>query len=257
MTDSMANFYNDLAEEYHLIYSNWDYAIDQQGSILDHIISGILGNVTETKIAVLDCSCGIGTQAIGLAKRGYVVTGTDISNSSILRARREANLRNVSINFNVADLRSLQKDVGGVFDVVLSADNALPHLLTDEDLSLAFQNLSSKLRQNGVLILTLRDYDKLITVKPRVTQTIVFDEGKRITFQVWNWIDDLKIYQLLQFILQDMNGKWEMKSFSTTYRALLRAEVDSLLKFDGFTEVEWHMPEKTGFHQPIVTARKS
>lgn len=257
MTDSVVNFYDDLAADYHLIYANWDYAIERQSIILDHIISSFFENQANTKISVLDCSCGIGTQAIGLAKRGYVVTGTDISQSSILRARREADSREVSITFNVADFRSLQKDVEGEFDVVLSADNALPHLLSDEDLSLAFQNISSKLRQDGLLVVTLRDYDKLVAAKPHVTQPNVFDEGKRITFQVWNWANDMKTYQVLQFVLQDVDGKWETKSFTTTYRALLRNEVDSLLRTGGFTGVKWHMPEETGFHQPILTALKS
>jgi ubiquinone/menaquinone biosynthesis C-methylase UbiE len=39
---------------------------------------------------VLDCACGIGTQAIGLAKRGYRVVRSDISRRDLERAEREA-----------------------------------------------------------------------------------------------------------------------------------------------------------------------
>lgn len=39
---------------------------------------------------MLDASCGIGTQAIGLARAGFTVTATDISLVSVERCAREA-----------------------------------------------------------------------------------------------------------------------------------------------------------------------
>ncbi|WP_246183530.1 class I SAM-dependent methyltransferase [Paenibacillus methanolicus] len=81
---------------------------------------------------------GIGTQAIGLANRGFNVTGTDLSSASIERATKEAEAFGVKIHFGVADFRALDEDVSGLYDVVLSADNAIPHLLTDDDLYQAF-----------------------------------------------------------------------------------------------------------------------
>src|ERR1700736_5531060 len=39
---------------------------------------------------VLDCACGIGTQALGLARAGYNVEGTDLSRAEIERAKAEA-----------------------------------------------------------------------------------------------------------------------------------------------------------------------
>ena len=84
----------------------------------------------------------------------------------------------------------------------------------------------------------------------------VFDNGKRITFQVWDWADDSKTYTVNQFMVQDINGTWETKHFSTNYRALQRHELSSILRSCGFTDVRWHMSEETGFYQSIVTARK-
>jgi methylase of polypeptide subunit release factors len=39
---------------------------------------------------VLDCACGLGTQAIGLARRGCTVHATDLSPAAIARAARDA-----------------------------------------------------------------------------------------------------------------------------------------------------------------------
>jgi glycine/sarcosine N-methyltransferase len=129
---SVRDFYDGLAAEYHLVYGDdWDVAVEEQGAALDRLIRALHGGAAD----VLDCSCGIGTQAIGLARRGYRVSGTDISGRSIERPRTEAARLGAHVAFGVADFRELD-EVDGTFDVVISCDNALPHLLDDADLSM-------------------------------------------------------------------------------------------------------------------------
>src|SRR5262245_4778418 len=122
---SVQDFYDDLADDYHLIYPDWKATIEWQGEILDRLIQSQIGS----QGSLLDCSCGIGTQAIGLASRGFQVYATDLSPVAVERARRESARIGVSIAFGVADFRSLATQVEGTFDVVLSCDNALPHML--------------------------------------------------------------------------------------------------------------------------------
>ena len=69
---SVVGFYDGLAADYHLIYRDWEEAVERQGRVLDGLIREALG---EGPREVLDCACGIGTQAIGLAMRGHRVTG--------------------------------------------------------------------------------------------------------------------------------------------------------------------------------------
>ncbi|MEU0565975.1 methyltransferase domain-containing protein [Nonomuraea sp. NPDC005983] len=84
---SVARFYDQLAADYHLIYADWDSAVERQGKALDAVIRSALG---AESAAVLDCACGIGTQAVGVALLGHRVTGTDISPAAAERAGREA-----------------------------------------------------------------------------------------------------------------------------------------------------------------------
>jgi glycine/sarcosine N-methyltransferase len=230
------DFYDNLAEEYHLIFDDWNNAILWQGEVLNQFIRSKLPH-SNMNISLLDCSCGIGTQAIGLAKK-------------------EAESSNVEINFEVADFRSLETDVYGDFNVVLSADNAISHLLSDEDVLLAAQNMYSKLKDEGVFLGTLKDYDELIREKPTATQPRIFDNGKRIVFQLWDWYDDTKIYALNHFIIQETNGEWKTKHNKTKYRALLRREFSEVLSKVGFSGIEWYMPEESGYYQPFVLALK-
>ncbi|WP_308638232.1 class I SAM-dependent DNA methyltransferase [Paenibacillus silvisoli] len=256
MDDSVVDFYDDLAEAYHLIFVDWKHAISWQGEVLSKIIHSKIANPGKGGATLLDCSCGIGTQAIGLAKHGFEVTGTDLSPVSIERAAQEAEAYGVSITFGVADFRSLNCAVSGLFDVVISADNAVPHLLSDEDLYLALSNMYAKVKNDGVLLITMRDYDELAKEKPRATEPRVFDNGKRIVFQVWDWADDARTYQTNHFIMQEINGHWITKHNKTSYRALLREEMTNMLIRVGFSDIEWCMPSESGYYQPIVTARK-
>lgn len=65
MTQSTKKFYDELAGDYHLIFQNWIESIKNQALILEKIIKKYEKFPSKT---LLDCSCGIGTQAIGLAE---------------------------------------------------------------------------------------------------------------------------------------------------------------------------------------------
>ena len=57
------DFYEALAEYYHLIFDNWDKAIERQAKILSSLL---YSEIAHHPLTVLDCACGIGTQALGL-----------------------------------------------------------------------------------------------------------------------------------------------------------------------------------------------
>src|ERR671910_596281 len=163
MADSVRAFYDELAESYDLIFADWQESMRRQATALDRLIQEQLGAGPHT---ILDCACGIGTQAIGLALLGHTVHATDLSPNAVTRAEREAATRNASLPFGVADLRDLAARVDGEFDVVLACDNALPHLLEDEDLRLAVDNIFAKLSPGGLFLASIRDYDRLVQERP-------------------------------------------------------------------------------------------
>ena len=189
---------------------------------------------------------------------GYHVHATDISPNAVYRAEREAQRLGANLTFGVADFRLLNNKVEGSFNVVISCDNSLPHLLNNDDLQLALSNILEMLDHGGFFLASIRDYDQLLKEKPRATTPAVYDDhkGKRIVFQVWNWESDKNIYTLDHFVVRKDEDTWRTDCRSTTYRALLRDELSSILIEIGFSEITWRLPEETGYYQPIVTAIK-
>jgi SAM-dependent methyltransferase len=254
MSDELSAFYDRLASDYHRIYSDWNASIDRQAEVLDRIVEAELGPGPK---AILDATCGIGTQAIGLAARGHRVHATDLSPDAVRRAEREATAAGVSLTTGVADLRELAATVPGTFDVVLACDNALAHLPTRDDLALAVAQMAAKLRSGGLFLASIRDYDRLREERPQSEGPRVVDdaEGRRIVLQIWDWADDGERLQVSLFFIRQQGDDWRTEVHVTDLRALRRRELDAALAGAGLDDVRWLWPADTGYHQPVVIAR--
>ena len=82
------DFYDRLAPHYDLIFADWDASMRRQGELLSRLIESRWPGSSR----LLEVACGIGTQSIPLALRGYEVTASDLSQAAvetlIFRARR-------------------------------------------------------------------------------------------------------------------------------------------------------------------------
>ena len=249
------DFYDDLAPDYHLLFSDWWSAALQHAEV----ISGLLSEhgVAVEGSRLLDCTCGIGTQALPLAALGYDVTATDISPRSIDRARAEAERRNLRLRLAVADVRRVDEATEGPFDAAISCDNALPHLLTSADLNRAIRSIRACLRDGAVFVASIRDYDTLAESRPAGTPISLHGapRARYGTGQAWAWSDDGNEVNITLFILAESPDQaWHASARETTYRALRRKTFTAALRSNGFATVKWLMPYQSGYYQPVVIA---
>lgn len=248
-------FYNDLSAHYHLLFEDWDATVVRQGQVVDGLIARSLGAGARR---ILDAACGIGTQAIGLGLCGHRVTGTDLSATALARAEREAERFGVELPVRAMDMRRLSPRLRGRFEVVAVLDNALAHLLDQEGLAAAVGELAVALEPGGLFLASTRDYDRLIVERQSVTPVRVLGGGeRRLLFQTWDWDDGGNGYELTQYILRHRPDGIETLAFKVRSRALTRSELESALRVAGLDAPRWLEPEETGFHQPIVAARRS
>ncbi|HEX6341741.1 class I SAM-dependent methyltransferase [Umezawaea sp.] len=234
-------FYDDLAATYHLVFGDWDASVARQAAALAPLLA--------PGSRVLDCACGIGTQALGLAALGYPVTGSDLSPAAVARAAREAASRSLALPVVAADMRALPF-ASGSFDVVLAADNAVPHLLTPADVAAAAREMRRVLRPGGGLVLSTRDYDTLRRDRPQATPPRRNADGT-VTFQLWTWNAEGTHYDLELFQVEPRGDGWTTAVRRATCWAITRAELGRLLVEAGFTDVRW--PD-TDFFQPVLSA---
>lgn len=102
---------------------------------------------------ILDIGCGTGRHAIELAKRGYSVTGIDLSESQISRAQKKAIDEEVNVQFLVADARDLE--VTDKFDLALIiCEGGFSLMETDEMNFAILKSASNAIEKGGKLILT-------------------------------------------------------------------------------------------------------
>lgn len=251
--NSTQKFYDDLSNDYHLIFNNWNDSIAKQAQALDTVIKKYSQKESKT---LLDCSCGIGTQVLGLSQLGYKSHGSDLSPEAIKRAELEARNRNLEIAFYIADFTKLEAQVPNTFDVIISCDNSLPHLLSLDQLSLAAKNIFAKTAPGGLFIASIRDYDKILQERPlSLAPTVkVSDSIKTISFQVWDWQED--IYTTNHFTLKGRDDSYETFLRSAKYKAYTRENFGKVFENSGFKNITWLMPEESEYYQPILVASK-
>ena len=246
-------FYDSMAAQYDKLFLDWQATTKEQAAILEALFDA---NGFDHTARILDCACGIGTQAIGLAALGYDVTASDISDGELAEAKKRAEQNGVQVRFAHADFCALSSSFSRQFDVVIAMDNALPHMLTHEALEAAVASIIGQVRPGGIFVASIRDYDSLLETKPPYSPPYIHptEKGQRVSFQTWVWKEDN--YRLTQYIIDDGEAL-QISKFECEYRATRRKEMTELLLSSGCSEAVWKFPEDTGFYQPIVIARKA
>jgi 2-polyprenyl-3-methyl-5-hydroxy-6-metoxy-1,4-benzoquinol methylase len=107
----------------------------------------------DTSFQIIDIGCGTGRHSIELAKRGYTVTGVDLSESQLKRAGEKAGERGVRVTFERHDARSLP--FTGAFDLaIMLCEGGFSLMETDEMNFEILKNAAKALKDTGKLIFT-------------------------------------------------------------------------------------------------------
>lgn len=128
--------------EYELVYQDRDEdEAERMVDLLERIVR------PAPAASILDMGCGRGRHARALARRGYHVTGVDLSAYAIEEAARRAAQENLTVLFRRGDMRNPVCDC--CFDGVINVFTAFGYFENDEDHVRALRAMHRSLCPNG------------------------------------------------------------------------------------------------------------
>ena len=145
----MKQWYEALFENYARKYDQECYVQGTAGEC-DFIEAEINRNKT---LKVIDIGCGTGRHTIELTKRGYAVTGVDLSSDQIKRAKEKAQEAKVTIDFQTQDARNLPFD--NEFDLaIMLCEGGFSLMETDEMNFAILKHATKALKSKAKFIFT-------------------------------------------------------------------------------------------------------
>jgi len=218
-----ADFYDALSVDYDL-FVDWPARLAHELPLLVDLLR------RHRAQTVLDAACGTGQHAIALARRGYDVVGADVSPDMISRARANAQEAGVDVRFERLGFGELADHLEGHYDALLCLGNSLPHLTDETALQGALDDFHRVLRPGGLLVLQMRNYDRLLAERDR----FMAPQAARRGDEEWLFV---RFYDIdgadLQFHMIRLHrkgsGEWSWRVERTPLRAWREAELRAAL----------------------------
>jgi len=225
----MKQWYESLFENYGVKYDN---EVFTQGTLgeCDFIESEIAHNKS---LKILDIGCGTGRHSIEMTKRGYRVTGIDLSDSQLKKAGEKAAEQKLKIDFQKQDARQLPfKDE---FDLaIMLCEGSFPLMETDEMNYQILQSAAKALKPGGKLIFTTLNglFPLFHSVKDFIQPKT--EEGNAVTTE--NSFDLMTFREYNTIVVEDNNGV--QKELHCNERYYVPSEISWLLKSLNFSEID-------------------
>jgi SAM-dependent methyltransferase len=147
--------YGALAEVYEWLISDAKLTPAAFAAAFDDLVTPLPSNAR-----VLDCSCGTGQLAVGLAGLGVEVVATDASAAMVRRTGELADELGASLQTARASWDELSDHFDdSTFDMVFCVGNSLHHAEGARGRLAALESMSRLLRRGGRLVLTSRTWE--------------------------------------------------------------------------------------------------
>ncbi|HEY6187714.1 MAG TPA: class I SAM-dependent methyltransferase [Pyrinomonadaceae bacterium] len=177
---------------------------------------------------VLDLCCGTGYTVAELSRRGFEVTGLDISKGMLRHARRNV----PAARFILADARSFE--LPPVYLAVVSTFDSLNHIMTLDELMRVFRNVRQALAPGGLFLFDMNmedgflenwaDYYSIVEERDVCILRGAYDREQKVGRY------DITIFQL-------RGQTWQRADTLISEKCYSSKEIRRALKTAGFKEV--------------------
>ena len=220
--------YQDFAEIYDQLMSDVDYEgwADYYTRLLS--IYGIRNG------KVCECACGTGNLTLPLYRRGFQMTGVDLSREMLWQAAQKSRKNGVAIPFVQQDMRAL--NLHKPVDAVLATCDGVNYLQTEEDLMSFFRAAKRAVKPGGALVFDVSTPYKLEHV---LCNGLMCEDTEQITWLWQNtWHERSQTVEMdLCFFIREEDGRYRRTEEHQRQKAWDAETLKNLLWKAGFRAV--------------------
>jgi len=245
--------YQAFAELYDELMNDVDY--ESWADYYTRLLS--IYGVREGKVC--ECACGTGGLTLPLYRRGFQMTGVDLSQEMLWQAAQKARKQGIAIPYVRQDMRAL--NLHRPMDAVLATCDGVNYLLTEEDLLSFFRAAHRAVRPGGALVFDVSTPYKLRQI---LCSGLLGEDREDITYLWQNtWNEKRQTVALdLCFFVRETDGRyrrieehqkqraWDQKTLKETlWHAGFRAVSlygDYTLNAAGDNHQRWHVAATRG-----------
>lgn len=193
---------------------------------------------------LLDIGCGAGRHAMELARRGYRVTGIDVSPEMVAYVQAEAHAAKLPVTASVDDLRHVR--LRGTFDAAFCFMDTFRFLLTNEEITAHLRTVANLLAPGGLYLTDFwvpAQWDKIGNEIHQWEQTEGDTTVRVFYLQHPESVDPISqtFDDELVFVVEEPGSTQEIRGGPTRTRLLLPQEFAALIGSSGvFTRRSTH-----------------
>jgi SAM-dependent methyltransferase len=231
MENHAAMFYDRFASKYDVMISEKRY--DEELPFFKSIFK------KHDVKSILDCSCGTGKHVTKFSQLGFEATGSDISVEMINKARRNAGLSGIDMDFVQADFKRLIDVFDKKFDCVICWGNSLNHELEEKGVLSALRSMHKVLRNKGVVIIQIRNLPRLVKERRRIFPVHFHKEpngDRKIFFYVLDFHRTRVKFNIVSFL--EFNEEPTFEVDSADYRIVSVRRLKELMMATGYRQLK-------------------
>ena len=154
---------------------------------------------------ICECACGTGGLTIPLHRRGFQMTGVDISREMLWEAAQKSRKLGIAMPFVQQDMKAL--NLHRPMDAVLATCDGVNYLLTEEDLLSFFRAAHRAIKPGGALVFDVSTPYKLKNV---LCGGLMAEDRENITYMWQNsWNERQKTVSLdLVFFVREKDNQY-------------------------------------------------
>ncbi|MBE5769071.1 MAG: class I SAM-dependent methyltransferase [Clostridiales bacterium] len=221
MYTGFAEIYDDLMQDVN--YEKWaDFYAAMMAAY------GIRGG------KVCECACGTGSLTLPLCRKGFQMTGVDLSQEMLWIAAQKARSNGMGIPYVRQDMRQLH--LHRPMDAVLATCDGVNYLLTEEDVLAFFRSAFNALRPGGALFFDVSTPYKL---QNTLGDRLICEDSENITYMWQNQYHESSatVEMHLCFFVKQKDGTYRRIDEEQKQKAHTIPSLTKLLRQAGFENI--------------------